>query len=315
MINGRRETGRRAHGIPFEDHLISGELITPPDPNAGLDKNHDGYTEFSKPKQQVPPPPPPYTGPRIDAYLAFRAIWNHIQTRPYGNVGIIVDTHDLGELLGAADGTDPWELAWWDRPDCGDALGTLTKSIPFDWVENHSWSDQGSNYVEHRIRLGRPRLGRRRYDLRFCDAENIVAQAKPDGLGDDFANEVQVLGKGEGRAMARAQVYRYDGRLRRVATVADKTLASDAALRTRGEQGWPGGRSSFRFPRSRSSTIPTRRSTPGGWATTSGFRSTCRGSGTSTCGTASWVTRSPRRPVHSQPEAQRGLRLPTVPAP
>ncbi|MFD7334938.1 hypothetical protein ACFV98_02895 [Streptomyces violascens] len=236
------------HGIPFEDHLLSGELITPPDPNAGLDKNHDGYIDGSKPKRQVPPPPPPYTGPRIDAYDAFRTIWAHVQSRPYGNIGIAVDTHNLGELLGAADGSDPWQLSWWDHPDCGDALDSLAKLIPFDWVETHEWSPNGGNRIDHRVRLGNPRLGRKRSDLRFADAENISAIAKPNGLGDEFANEIQVLGKGEGRAMARAQVYRYDGRLRRVATIADKTLASDAALRTRGEQELAGRTQALEIP-------------------------------------------------------------------
>ncbi|MDV6291257.1 hypothetical protein R2F25_38245 [Streptomyces sp. UP1A-1] len=55
-------------------------------------------------------------------------------------------------------------------------------------------------------------------------------------MGDEYANEIVVLGKGEGRKMKRAQVYRYDGRLRRVATVTDKSLSSDSALRTRGTQ-------------------------------------------------------------------------------
>ncbi|MEV7512088.1 hypothetical protein AB0O57_29440 [Streptomyces sp. NPDC091201] len=236
------------HGLPYEDHIISGELITPPDPYEGRDKNHDGYIDFTNPKQPVPEPPPPYTGPRIDAFDAFRRIWQHVQTRPYGNIGLAVDGHNLGKLLGAEDGSDPWELAWWNSPDCGQALDQLTRDVPFDWLETHSWNAAHTG-IDHRIRLGTPRLGRRRTDLRFADGENLAAIARPEGLGDEYANEIVVLGKGEGRAMARAQVYRYDSRrLRRVATITDKTLSSDAALRTRGEQALAGRTQALQIP-------------------------------------------------------------------
>ncbi|NGO67884.1 hypothetical protein [Streptomyces boncukensis] len=235
-------------GIPFEDHLISGKLITPKDPYAGKDKNHDGWVDGQKGKHKVPPPPKPYGGPRIDAYDAFRAIWKHVQSRPYGNIGLKIDRHKLGELLGTADGKDPWELAWWDNPDCGQALDALARDQPFDWLETHTWAD-GGNAVDSRIRLGRPRLGRKRDDLRFADGENISALAKPEGMGEDFANEVIVLGKGEGAKMKRAQVHRYDKRrLRRVATVTDKTLSSAKALRTRGERELAGRTAALQIP-------------------------------------------------------------------
>ncbi|MEU8911803.1 hypothetical protein [Streptomyces nigrescens] len=235
-------------GIPYESYMISGALITPKDPYAGKDKNHDGWVDGKKGKQRVPPPPKPYGGPRIDTYDAFRNIWNHVQSRPYGNIGLKIDTHDLGEKLGAADGSDPWELAWWDNPDCGQALDTLTRTTPFDWVETHAWAAADGNAIDHRLMLGKPRLGRKRNDLRFAQGENIMAIAKPEGMGDDYANEAVVLGKGEGRKMKRAQVHRYDGRLRRVATVTDKTLASDKALRTRGERELAGRTQALQIP-------------------------------------------------------------------
>ncbi|MFD4933430.1 hypothetical protein [Streptomyces virginiae] len=237
-----------AHGIPYEDHLISGELITPPDPYDGRDKNHDGFVDFTNPKQPMPTPPPPYTGPRIDAFHAFRKIWDHIQSRPYGDIGLRLDGHDLGRLLGATDGSDPWELAWWNNPDCGQTLDQLARDMPFDWVETHSWNNDHRS-IEHRLRLGTPRLGRKRDDLRFADGENLIAIAKPEGLGDEYASEVVVLGKGEGRAMLRAQVARpARNRLRRVATVTDKTISSANALRLRGEQELDGRTQALQIP-------------------------------------------------------------------
>ncbi|MFD7505374.1 hypothetical protein [Streptomyces sp. NPDC059850] len=236
------------HGIPYEGYVISGKKIIPKDPYAGKDKNHDGWVDGKKGKQKVPPPPKPYGGPRLDTFEAFRHIWWHVQSRPYGNIGIKVDSHDLGELLGAKDGSDPWELAWWDNPDCGQTLDTLTSTTPFDWAETHSWAEDSGNTIEHHIRLGKPRLGRKRTDLRVADGENVAAIARPEGMGDDYANEAIALGKGEGKKMKRAQVHRYDGRLRRVATVTDKTLSSDKALRTRGEKELAGRTQALQIP-------------------------------------------------------------------
>jgi hypothetical protein len=237
------------HGIPYESYIISGKKITPKDPYAGKDKNHDGYIDGSKPKKKVPPAPKSYGGPRIDVYDAFRHIWSHVQGRPGGDIGIDIDNHDLGELLGTSDGEDPWELAWWDNPDCGQVLDTLTTQTPFDWLETHAWANSTSNTIAHRIRLGKPRLGRKRTDLRFMDGENIAAIAKPEGMGDDYANEAIVLGKGEGKKMKRAQLYRpRDGRLRRVVTVTDKTLSSDKALRTRGDKELAGRTANLQIP-------------------------------------------------------------------
>ncbi|MFI9052517.1 hypothetical protein [Streptomyces sp. NPDC053427] len=238
-------------GIPYESYLISGKLITPKDPAAGKDKNHDGWVDGRKGKQKVPKPPKPYGGPRVDVYDAFRNVWNHVQSRPLGNIGLKIDSHDLGEKLGAADGTDPWELAWWNNPDCGQTLDSLARDQPFDWIETHAWVDSTSNQIEHRIRLGKPRLGRKRSDLRFADGENVTAIAKPEGLGDEYANEVIVLGKGEGQKMKRAQVTDLDrrrGRLRRVATVVDKTLSSASALRTRGTRELAGRSQALQIP-------------------------------------------------------------------
>jgi hypothetical protein len=235
-------------GIPYEDYMISGKLITPKDPYAGKDKNHDGWIDGKKGIQKTPPPPKPYGGPRIDTYDAFRKIWGHVQTRPYGNIGLALDGHKHGDLLGAADGSDPWELAWWDNPDCGQTLDTLARTTPFDWREDHAWVNASSNQISHRIVLGKPRLGRKRTDLRFAGDENIVAIARPEGMGDDYANEVVVLGRGEGQKMKRAQVTRFDGRLRRVVTVADKTLASDKALKARGDQELAGRTQALQIP-------------------------------------------------------------------
>ncbi|MBV1940775.1 siphovirus ReqiPepy6 Gp37-like family protein [Streptomyces sp. BV286] len=237
------------HGIPYEGHFISGKKLTPKDPYAGKDKNHDGYIDGSKPKKKVPKPPKPYAGTRYDVFHAFRHIWFHIQSKPFGDIGMEIDQHNLGELLGTSDGEDPYELAWWNNPDCGQAIDQLTTSTPFDWTETHAWADNTSTTIKHRIKLGKPRLGRKRTDLRFMDGENLTAIAKPEGLGDEYANEVYVLGKGEGQKMKKAHLYNLTtGRLRRVVTVVDKTLSSDSALRSRGNLELTGHSQALQIP-------------------------------------------------------------------
>ncbi|GAA2842826.1 hypothetical protein ACFQ0M_48105 [Kitasatospora aburaviensis] len=228
------------HGIPFQGLIQSGTLITPPDPNAGLDKNHDGYIDFTDPPRsvQVTDPPKPYGGPRIDAYDAVRQIWDHLQSYDNGRLGLAVDGHPAGILLGAEDGSDPYELAWWDTPDSGAAIDNLALQVGFDYLEEHAWTTISGNdrTIVHRLRLGTPRLGRKRPDLRFADGENISALATPKAMGEDFANEVLVLGRGEGATMPRLQLARPDGRLRRVHVTVDKAATSEAALRARGNR-------------------------------------------------------------------------------
>ncbi|MFJ5121954.1 hypothetical protein [Kitasatospora sp. NPDC088548] len=228
------------HGLPFLGLIQSGLRITPPDPNEGLDKNHDGYVDFTDPPRsiQVGPPPPSYGGPRIDAYDAVRQIWDHVQSYDNGRLGLVIDQHQAGVLLGAEDGSDPYELAWWDTPDCGSSIDTIAQQVGFDYLEEHAWADiDGNNTtIVHRLRLGTPRLGRKRTDLRFADGENISNIATPRTLGEDFANEILVLGRGEGVTMPRLQLGRPDGRLRRVHVVAEKAATGEAALRARGNQ-------------------------------------------------------------------------------
>ncbi|WP_086680118.1 hypothetical protein [Streptomyces pseudogriseolus] len=240
------------HGIPYEGYVISGRKITPKDPYAGKDKNHDGWVDGKKGKEKVPPPPKPYGGPRVDVFAMYRHIWAHVQSQPRGDLGLIVDTHNKGELLGAADGSDPWELAWWDAPDCGQTLTTLVNQYGFDWMETHAWANSSSNEITHRLRLGTPRLGRKRNTLRFAQGENIIAIARPEGMGEDFANEAIVLGRGEGRKMKRAHVHnhgsRVGARLRRVVTVTEKRYASSSALRGRGMRALAGRSGELQIP-------------------------------------------------------------------
>lgn len=125
---------------------------------------------------------------------------------------------------------EPYELLWWEAPDVGEEIDSLAKETPFDYLEQHEWGDADRETVSHRLRLGYPRLGRRRHDLRFVEGENVAEVVAISRDGDDFANEVVGLGAGEGRRRLRSRVPVRDGRLRRVHVLEDKSVRRDLRM-------------------------------------------------------------------------------------
>jgi hypothetical protein len=121
---------------------------------------------------------------------------------------------------------EPYVLADWCTDDLGAAVTTLAKDTPFDWVESHAWD---GDTIAHTLRLGYPRIGRRRPELRFVAGENVTVDPKVSWSGEEYADEVLMLGAGEGRKMVRARAFRDSARLRRVAVVADSRVRSQAS--------------------------------------------------------------------------------------
>lgn len=126
----------------------------------------------------------------------------------------------------------PYELAWWEAPDCGQELDSLAQEASFDYTERHYWS---GDEIKHEVVLGYPRLGRRRDDLAFVQGDNVVSVVSPELSGAEFANAVLGLGAGEGAGSIHRSTGVRDGRLRRVSvyTAKDVTSASrmDALIR------------------------------------------------------------------------------------
>ncbi len=177
----------------------------------------------------------------LDAFEAVRLIWSHVQGKPGGDLGVIVDSEDSWVLLGNLDewlrlhpgktagdfeDSDRYTLRWWNNTDCGSELDQLASQTPFDYAEYHTWS---GNNVAHGITLGYPRLGRRRHDLRFVLGENLASVPQPTASGD-YASEVVALSAGQGSKMLRSVVARPTDRLRRVSTLAEKDVRSRRRL-------------------------------------------------------------------------------------
>ncbi|MFJ4988731.1 hypothetical protein ACIP9H_33645 [Streptomyces sp. NPDC088732] len=224
------------NGMPFQGSSIqSGVAIPQKYAYEGKDKNHDGYIDGTSPKKKMPPRPKDKITARWDSYDVVRHIWAHLQSFNGGNLGLVVDGHDSGHLLGASNGTDPWELHWWDTPDCGQTISDVMSQAGADYIERHQW-DGTREKVLHFLDLGNPRhLGRSRSDLRFATGENIIETATPTGQGEWFANQIYVLGKGVGSKTARVRVIYDDKRLRRARVSALKTTSSAATLTAYGQ--------------------------------------------------------------------------------
>lgn len=121
----------------------------------------------------------------------------------------------------------PYELSFWEAPDCGSEIDTISKTMSLDFVERHTWDGDS---ITHAVEMSYPRAGRRREDLSFVQGDNIFSPVTFTGNGDDFANEVYGIGSGEGREIVHRDTAVRDGRLRRVAVYTDKSVADTARL-------------------------------------------------------------------------------------
>jgi len=186
----------------------------------------------------------------VDPTDAMKEIWRHVQSYPDGNLGLAVNGGPTPVRLGtpgglvAEDGSivpldfygptipenaekkdpDPYLLAWYEAPDCGTEIDNLAKATPFDYVESHAWLNGGTEEIEHRVDILYPRAGRRREDLAFIQGDNISNVVSFESNGDEYANEINGLGAGEGPTTLRRTTAKRDGRLRRAAVYSDKAI-------------------------------------------------------------------------------------------
>ena len=184
-----------------------------------------------------------FKGIEVDPIDQVRRIWSHLQNHPGGNLGVIVDDTKApkGVTVGAEERdvsfetgegeqvefqSGPFVLAWYQTDDCGKEIDDLAEFTPFDYRMEHEWS--GDTFTSF-LRIGTPKIGVRRNGLRFVVGENIIDMPGLERAGDDYANEVLVLGSGEASKMRRGTAKRVPDRLRRVAVVADKSKRSNAA--------------------------------------------------------------------------------------
>jgi hypothetical protein len=183
----------------------------------------------------------------VDPLALHAHIWAHLQSLPFGNLGVTLDgtTSPVrigGETRQAEDGSTvpasfyddtqegPYRLAWWQTNDLGKVIDDLAEMTPFDWEEHHWWDGP---QIRHGIRRGYPSIGERRTDARFEVGSNVRVVPEVKRAGGRYASNVLVLGAGEGRDRIAGDVAMNTGRPRRVAVVEEKGLTSNADAITR----------------------------------------------------------------------------------
>lgn len=149
-----------------------------------------------------------------DPMQVWRNIWSYVQSFPDSNLGLTVGPGS--SWLRLSNGEGPYRINWFDNRDCGAELDSIAATVPFDYRETHEWVNATKTSIKHNVELGFPRLGSHRDDLLFEGGANVIGLETVKHASDQFANDVYLLGPGEGRAMLRSRAVRRDGRLRRV---------------------------------------------------------------------------------------------------
>lgn len=166
----------------------------------------------------------------------------HVQAQPDAGFGISVDATTSPLRLGnppeqvdfVAEGeavsfeAGPYRLVPWETPNVGTVIDELAGTAPgFDYAEHDEWD---GDTVAHRLRLGYPRLGRRRTDIMFDSDVNLAGDTPQISDGDTYANHLIGVGKGTGRDMLVSSIPARDGRPRVMAVEQFKDLGSKALL-------------------------------------------------------------------------------------
>lgn len=187
-------------------------------------------------------------------------LWRFAQMHPGGDVGVRLEPADLatprrvgvrkpeikdkkGETVQEAV-DEPVMLARWETNDLGQVWDEMTEAGSLDYVEAHEPAQDGS--IRHLIRVGYPRIGRRRTDAGFVVGVNTTTVPDVDLHVEDYASEVLVLGAGEGEKILTAHARSPEtGRLRRVRVVQEKGIGrqstADAAAEKFARQLQPHG--------------------------------------------------------------------------
>ncbi|HTF49418.1 MAG TPA: hypothetical protein VK735_18405 [Pseudonocardia sp.] len=129
----------------------------------------------------------------------------------------------------------PYVLSWYSDTDCGQEFDNLARTAKVEYRETVRWATEGDIAIipktERRIELSYPRVGRKRFDLRCAQDENMLAAIPlEESTGaQGYASQVMTRGVGEGREAVRGYAGVADPkRVRRVAIVSDSTITTTA---------------------------------------------------------------------------------------
>lgn len=226
-----------------DGRIRNGCIVT--DLRAGKDKLTMDGTGFAGYVQGLPSMTD-QTFAGTDPLDVVRWIWSYAQGHKRGNLGLALDSTksprrtgtkvkkdgDGDGTSGEANGISEEEqlvVSWQNTHDLGKLMDDLAVWTPFDYREDHYL--ESNSTVSHHLHLGYPRLGRRLDNLRFVVGENVIVLPDVIDEGGDYADEVFMLGAGEGKKMVRRVLPRTnETRLRRPVVVSDRSLDTQAKV-------------------------------------------------------------------------------------
>src|SRR5690606_8191306 len=134
-----------------------------------------------------------------------RYLWDYIQSDPARDVGVRLGPGSSPVRLGTVEDEEdtesgPYTLDWWESPNIGEEIDKLARDTPFDYRERGRWNEDRSAPIVD-LEFAYPRIGRRRFDLRFAQGENIDNVLPIEEDPDLFCTTVIVHGRGEGSEM------------------------------------------------------------------------------------------------------------------
>jgi len=180
----------------------------------------------------------PTVGIDLDPLDIVRYLWDYIQGAPARDLGVVVDDTKTTVKLGTPKvesnpDSGPYTLSWWESPNIGQEIDRLAKETPFDYRERAEWKPDKSGPALH-LDLGFPRIGRRRFDLRFAQGENIDDLQPIEEDPELFASTVIVHGRGEGSEMVQGRAdAEHPYTLPITTVIEDKTLTTKEACNKR----------------------------------------------------------------------------------
>lgn len=234
------------HGIPYlEEYSVI--YTDPADIFREIWRHIQSYPDGDLGLQVIGATPVRFGMPKIDTEDTVQVVYGTISQRHWDKLlalGYEGDPEDDTEALypprvvldlvlqdkPVPDENDgPYQLVWWEAPDCGSELNNLAAETPFDYVEHSSWNEDKTQ-INQFIDIGYPRIGRKRHDLRFAQEENLLTAVGPEETDDYYASQVVLIGSGEGRDTIRGYAGSpHPTRLRRVAVVDDPAGVSNVS--------------------------------------------------------------------------------------
>lgn len=236
---GLLDPGNRCLFVQRDDQLMWGGLVWSATPQGAMySVEAAGWSSYGQHRHDIHGNlngRGPYVN--ADPCKVMRDIWAYMQEQPDGNLKVTLDSTTSTAKVGTP--ASPLAFNWWDIPVLGEQFDDLASGdIHPDYTDATSWGSDGM--PTRRIRIGYPRLGRRRTDVAFTTGINIVTAPPIDYSADDYAQVVIATGTGSGRSMARAIDAVRNGRLRLEAALQLPDIASSTTLasRARAERTW-----------------------------------------------------------------------------